>query len=160
MAATDLQKAWLRDAHGMEKAIADFNDRILKRFEGHDEIVSVLSDIKDESQQHLKDVEGLLASEDESKSTGKDIFAEVTSFISGVGSHLFGDDQVKDLLALHGVLHFAHACYISLTATAQFNADDAVAEITERLAEEKQDLADRVLEIVPIATVDALENAK
>lgn len=156
MAAKDLLFSWLRDAHSMEKALADFGERAVKDFDDQPEYQAMLRAGIDRGNEHRDEVGRLLAEAGADTSGAKDVMAKVTSWVSGMGSSMFTDDRTKDLLVLHGALHFAHASYTSLAHGARTSGEEMIATTCERIAGEKEEMAKVVLDQVPAATDMAL----
>lgn len=156
MAAKDLLFSWLRDAHSMEKALADFGDRAVKDFDDQPEYQELIRSGLERSREHREAVEAILKDSDAGTSTGKDIMAKVTSFVSGMGSSMFSDDRTKDFLVMHGALHFAHASYMSLAHAANSCGEEAIATTCERIAREKEEMAGIVMDRIPAVTAMAL----
>lgn len=158
MANNGLLGAWLRDAIGMEKALAGFVDTAIKDFEGQSGVQEKLQTFRETSEQTQAELMTGLEDVAEDESGLKKILGSITGAAIGLGSSLYRDDSVKDVLVLHGAFHFAHACYVSLAQAAESLGNDSLARMSRRLADKRMEMATWAMDILPDVTEDALMN--
>lgn len=152
----ELLATWLRDARSMEKALANFSEKAAEDFNDHPEIKERLKGFADRSKQSQAEMDTSLDSLNEESSGGKDLLGKLIGYVSGVGSSIYKDKMIKDLLVLHGAFHFAHASYVSLAHGAKVEGNDTLSMLCNRLAEEREEMARWVAEHIPKATEAAL----
>lgn len=160
MAQNDLIAAWLRDARAMEKALAQYTEKAAEDFEDYPEIQESLKSFSDRSQQTQAEMDTSLDDLGGDTSESKDLIGKLIGYVTGAGSSIFKDDKIKDLLVIHGLLHFAHASYTSLAHGAKTIGNQTLADLCNRLAEEREEMAGWISEKIPEITDDALNTAQ
>lgn len=150
--AKDLMVSWLRDVHGLEGAKVEAIRHMLKDFEGHTDIQDRLEEYSKRSEQQAAEIEAILQQLDEKASTGKSLIGKLTAMIPGIGSDLYRDRVVKDMLVLHAAAHFSHACYVSLAEGAKHYGSNELMGRAQEIAHQEEEMGRWFLEQIPPLT--------
>lgn len=154
MAHTHMLVRWLNDAYAMEQAKENMLDQYAKDFTDFTEIHNDLKDLQDDARQHADDIQTCLHSLDASVSKAKSVLGELAGMVEGLGTHLYKDEYVKDMLMLHAGLHLAHGSYVALTEAALGCDEPEIADMCRQLAKEEKAAAEWAETQIP-ATVAA-----
>src|SRR5581483_11654303 len=104
----------------------------------------------DETRQHARTVELLLASLGADTSTLKTGMGMVTETLKGLATKMSRDEMVKDLLTSYAMEHFEIACYEALITAAESAGLAEVADACEQMLGEEQRMAETILDALPL----------
>jgi ferritin-like metal-binding protein YciE len=148
--------AWLNDAHALEESLIDVLEKQIGELDGKPEAKEKLQEHLAETRHHAELVRACLARHGEEPSGGKDIMAKVGAAISGVSLSLAEDTMVKNVHSSYAAEHVEIASYTLIRAAAsEFGDMETVAACDEVLVDEN-DMAQWLLEQLPIVTVEYL----
>ena len=152
MANNDLLIAWLNDAYAMQSGKIKMLERFTTDFDDFTDIQERLKQFCNEAKQQQDDVKTCIESLEGKVSGAKSLLGTIMGAAQGVGTSMYKDEPVKDMLMLHAGEHFAHACFMSLATGAETLGEDTVAGVCERIAEQELKAADWAEEQIPTVT--------
>ena len=152
MAKNDLLIAWLNDAHALQSSKLEMLERFAADFANFPDIQERLKEFCDEAEQQQEDVKTCIESLEGKVSGTKSFLGTIMGAAQGMGTSMYTDEPVKDILMVHAGEHFAHACFMSLAAGANELGEETVADVCERIAEQELKAADWAEEQIPVVT--------
>jgi ferritin-like metal-binding protein YciE len=143
--------AWLRDAHGMERATIDNIERLLKRMKDHPAFVERYKQHLEESHVQLVRVENALRALDADVSVVKDTATRISGWVEAYAAAASDDEPVKHALAAYAYEHFEVASYAALIAAAENLDEIEIADACRQSLAEERAMADWLEDFIPEA---------
>ena len=132
---------WLRDAHAMEKQAEQMLEAQARRIENYPELKARIEQHISETQSQRARLETCLEARGSSTSAMKDMTAQFTAMMQGLGGVFAGDEVVKGVLASYTFEHMEIASYKILAAAAQTVGDAETARVCEEICREEEAMA-------------------
>ena len=143
----------LQNAHALEQQALAMIDRQLDRIVHYPEIAERLRFHRDETEQQIARLDGILASLNSSNSAIKDMALNFMGNMAALGNVMAADEILKDQMVNYAFENFEIASYRSLIAMAEAgDFTDAQTLLRETLGEE-QAMAAWVLDSLPGLTL-------
>jgi ferritin-like metal-binding protein YciE len=152
--------AWLRDAYAMERALEDTLKKHADDAKEHPEIRNPIEEHRKVTAEHAEKVAALLEQLGEERPALKTAMARFSGLVSGLPTSLVDDTLVKNALAEFTSENFEIACYTSLITAAEDLGLKEVVPILESILSDEQDMADRLIEVIPEITSMYLQGAQ
>jgi ferritin-like metal-binding protein YciE len=152
----DLIIGWLNDAHAMELGIVQVLERHAASAADYPQVQAGIQKHLEQTRQHAELVKGCVERLGGDTSAMKSGMASVMGAIQGMTTMVAEDDVLKNALHDYGTEHFEIACYTSLRAAAEANADRQTAQVAEQILRDEQMMADQLLQLIPTLTNDML----
>jgi ferritin-like metal-binding protein YciE len=148
----ELLMQWLRDAHAMEKQAIESIENQIDRLEHYPQMQSWARDHVEASQRQREMVRECIERRGGDVSTLKDMAMTVMGKIQEATSFFTTDEVLKNAITDHGFKQFEIASYTSLRSAAEAVSDTQTAQVCERIIKEEEELARRLLSILPDVT--------
>ena len=158
---TDEQKstylAWLADAHAMELGLVKTLEKQAGETREKPDICAKIEEHLAQTRAHAEKVESCLTRLGGDPSMGKDTLSKITATVQGVAATIPDDALVKNLHSSYAAEHFEIATYTLLEAAAKELDDTETMAICNEILADEQDMAAWLLETIPHATMEHLE---
>lgn len=154
----DLIISWLNDAYSMEKALYPVLEEHAKDAADYPDWSERMKLHAMECEKHMNLLRQSIESLGGDVSTIKSGLGAFTGWVKSVGTGMFQDEQIKNVLSDCGAAYFACACYRSLIDAANHNHDLEIAQTCQLILDEKQEMANWLYNNVPRATLVALHH--
>jgi len=142
--------ACLRDAHAMELGLVTVLEKQQKDFEGEDEVVEKLREHCEQTKKHAELIEACINRHGGEPSTVKDWGAKLTTAMQGLGMSFNDDLKVKDAHSSYAAEQFEIATYTLIAAAAEEFGDDETLEACNTILEEEIEMANWLMENLPL----------
>ena len=160
MESKDQFIAWLRDAYAMERALEDTLKKHAEDAKEHPEVRNPIEEHRKVTAEHADKVATLLEQLGEDRPALKTAMARFSGLVSGLPTSLADDTLVKNALAEFTAENFEIACYTSLITAAEDLGLNEIVPVLESILSDEQDMADRLIEAIPLITSMYLETAR
>ena len=145
----ELLMQWLRDAHAMEKQAIESIENQISRLENYPQMQSWARDHVEASQRQREMVRGCIERRGGDVSKLKDMAMTIMGNIQEATSFFTSDEVLKNAITDHGFKQYEIASYTSLRSAAEAVADPETARGCESIIKEEDELARRLLSILP-----------
>lgn len=156
----DNLRAWLRDAHAMEKGTIDNIERLVGRLKAFPRLAERYRAHLAESRQQLERLEGCLKELDADPSAVKDTGMKLAGIAQAYLTGPASDEPVKHCLAAYSYENFEIASYLSLIAAAEQCALPRIKQACEQSLQEERAMAKAIEEALPEVTRTYLRDPK
>jgi len=160
MAQVDVLIGWLNDAYALEQAEERMLQRFIGDFEGYVNIQPHLQRYLVETKKQAADVKTCIESLDAHVSSAKSVLGHIAGTIQGIGTSLYKDEPVKDMLLLHAAGHLGHASYTAIALSAETCGVSNIADVCTALALEERAMAEWAERQLPEVVGEALERKR
>lgn len=146
---------WIDSAYAMENAILNILDEHIEDAEGHEDVVSHLTEHRDVTESQAQRLEEQLSNLDSEPSSTKEYMADMMGMLQGKST--MGENKiVKNAIADYAVEHYEIATYRAIAELAQNTGESEVANMAEKIIREEEDMAQWLEESLPdaVKTVD------
>lgn len=150
-------KAWLRDAHAMERATADNLERQLRRLNAYPQLREKMGEHLMHSRGHVRRLEACLQRLGAEPSRVKDMATRMTGIAEIWAAGAAADEVVKNCIATYAFEQFEIACYASLAAAAEACGEPEIRRTCEEILAEESAIAHWLREHLPAVTREHLE---
>jgi ferritin-like metal-binding protein YciE len=144
--------AWLRDAHAMEKQAIESIENQINRLENYPQMQDWARDHVEASHRQRDMVRQCIERRGGDTSALKDMAMTVMGNIQEATSFFTSDEVLKNVITDHGFKHYEIASYTSLRSAAEAVADAETARVCDTIIREEEELAGRLLSILPQVT--------
>ncbi len=151
--------SWLKDAHGLEKALVPSLENHAKDAKSHPELQTRIEQHIAETKQHAQLVEDCLRRLGEDSSGLKDAVGRMTGGVNSMATAPFGDELVKDGLADYATENMEIAAYSALITAATELGDTQTAQACEQILRDEQDMARFLAQHLPMAVHEAVSKS-
>ncbi len=148
---------WLRDAHAMEKQAIESIENQIDRLENYPQMQSWARDHVAASQRQRDMIRQCIERRGGDMSSLKDAAMTIMGKIQEVTSFFTSDEVLKNAITDHGFKHYEIASYTSLRSAAEAVADSETARVCDTILQQEQELAARLLSLLPQLTRDYME---
>ena len=148
----ELLMQWLRDAHAMEKQAIESIENQVSRLEHYPQMQNWARDHVEASQRQREMVRKCIERRGGDTSTFKDMAMTVMGNIQEATSFFTSDEVLKNAITDHGFKQYEIASYTSLRSAAETVADTETAQVCDSIIKEEEELARRLLSILPDVT--------
>lgn len=148
----ELLMQWLRDAHAMEKQAVESIENQISRLENYPQMQSWARDHVEASQRQREMIRGCIERRGGDVSKLKDVAMTIMGNIQEATSFFTSDEVLKNAITDHGFKQFEIASYTSLRTAAEVVSDTETARVCDSILKEEEDLARRLLSILPDVT--------
>lgn len=153
----ELLMQWLRDAHAMEKQAIESIENQINRLENYPQMQSWARDHVEASQRQRERIRQCIERRGGDTSSLKDAAMTIMGKIQEVTSFFTSDEVLKNAITDHGFKQFEIASYTSLRSAAEAVGDMQTAQVCESIMKEEEELARRLLSILPDVTRQYME---
>jgi ferritin-like metal-binding protein YciE len=150
----ELLMAWLRDAHAMEKQAIESIENQIDRLENYPQMQNWARDHVTASQRQRDMIRQCIERRGGDASTLKDVAMTIMGKIQEATSFFTSDEVLKNAITDHGFKHYEIASYTSLRSAAEAVGDAETMRVCDTIIPEEEELAARLLRILPQATRD------
>jgi ferritin-like metal-binding protein YciE len=157
MDGKELVVRWLNDALGMETSLIQVLQHRIKDAKDYPDLRAMDEQHLEETRRHAEMVKGCLARLGESPSTLKTVMGTITGTLQAPMTEFAKDEVIKNCLTDYAAENFEVASYRSLIAAASEIGDQETATVCERIMQEDQAMADRILQSIPMVTVAEMQ---
>ncbi len=151
---------WLNDAHALELSLVTMLEKQIAETEDMPDMQSKLKEHLEETKRHVKMVESAIERNGGSISATKDFMGKVSATVSGLGMSMMDDAMVKNVHSSYAAEHAEIATYTLLQAAADFYEDEETATMCGEILEDEIDMADWLLEQLPIVVEQHLTKSE
>jgi ferritin-like metal-binding protein YciE len=148
----DLIIGWLNDAYGMEKGLLPVLEEHAKDAKDYPDWSAKAQQFADQCRGHIDLVRKCVEHLGGDVSTIKSGIGAFTGWAKSMGTGMYRDELLKNVLSDYGAAHFAIACYQSLLAAAEHDGDQEIADTCRVIMHDKQEMADWLNQNVNRAT--------
>jgi ferritin-like metal-binding protein YciE len=143
---------WLRDAHAMEKNLAEMLEGQVERLAHFPRFQQAVASHAQETRRHAGLIEGALRSIGEDTSALKDRAAQIAGLIGAFTGGMACDAPVKFILSNYAAEHFEIACYQALVAAAESAGYPEVVSVCREILRDEQAAAGVLADLIPDVT--------
>ncbi|HEU4649118.1 MAG TPA: ferritin-like domain-containing protein [Gemmatimonadales bacterium] len=156
MHAKELLLSWLKDAHAMEEGLIPNLENHAKDAKDYPQIQARIQQHIEETRRHAELVRGCIERLGDDTSKAKELMGKLQGRMGGLGTAVFGDELVKDLLADYAAEHVEIASYTALIAAARDLGDNTTATTCEQILRDEQAMARDIIENLPVVVRETL----
>jgi ferritin-like metal-binding protein YciE len=151
---------WLRDAYAMESQAVSLLETQAGRLETYPDARAKVQEHLRQTQRQRQDVEDCLAKLGSDPSTLKDLAQKTIANVQGMFHAMSEDEVLKHALGGYSFEHFEAASYRMLAAAAREAGEPGIAETSERIQREEEDMGDWIWEHMPMLTQEYLSRSE
>jgi ferritin-like metal-binding protein YciE len=156
MTAKEMLLSWLKDAHAMEEGLIPNLEKHAKDAKEYPQIQARIQQHIGETRRHADLVRGCIERLGSDTSKTKELLGKLQGTMGGVGTAVFGDELVKDLLADYSAEHVEIASYEALIAAARDLGDETTATTCEQILRDEEAMARDIEANLPTVVRDTL----
>ena len=145
-------RAWLKDAHAMEKQAESMLEKMASRLEHYPDLKARIQQHIEETRQQQTLLQSVIDRNDTSHSAFKDAMGKLSAMGQAMGGMLADDEVVKGAISGYVFEQFEIANYTSLIAAAQLVGDQEGVRIFEQIREQEIAMAEWCLTHLPDVT--------
>jgi ferritin-like metal-binding protein YciE len=153
----ELLMQWLRDAHAMEKQAIESIENQIDRLENYPQMQNWARDHVASSQRQREMIRECIERRGGDTSTFKDMAMTIMGNIQEATSFFTSDEVLKNAITDHGFKQYEIASYTSLCSAAEAVADAETARVCDTIIKEEEELAGRLLTILPQVTREYMD---
>lgn len=153
----ELLMQWLRDAHAMEKQAIESIENQVDRLQNYPQMQNWARDHIDASNRQRDMIRSCIDRRGGDVSTFKDMAMTIMGKIQEATSFFTSDEVLKNAITDHGFKHYEIASYTSLRSAAEAVADAETAQVCGTIIKEEEELAGRLLAILPQLTREYMD---
>lgn len=142
--------AWLKDAHAMELGLVSVLEKQAEDFKDDAQTASKIREHLEQTKKHAELVEECITRNGGEPSTVKDWGSKLSAAMQGMGMSFNDDLKVKDAHSSYAAEQFEIATYTLLSAAAEEFGDEATLEVCSQILEEEIDMANWLMEHLPV----------
>lgn len=150
MAKNDMLVAWLNDTYAMEQSQLKMLKRFVDDYEEFPDIQAKLREHYEQTERQAEDIKTCIEGLDGKVSTAKSAMGNIMGTMQGIGTSVYKDEVVKDMIMLHAGEHFEHASYLALAAGAEASGEGEIAAVCRRILDEEKAMAEWTEEQLPL----------
>lgn len=140
-AARDVYITGLRNQHAIENQAIELLERQIGRLENYPEMVDKMRQHLEESKQQASRIEELLAGQNTSHSTLKDMVTSFMGNMAALAHSPASDEVVKNTLANYAFEHYEIASYQGLLIVAEVAGQQGSISLLQQSLKEEQSMA-------------------
>jgi ferritin-like metal-binding protein YciE len=153
----ELLMQWLRDAHAMEKQAVESIENQIDRLENYPQMQNWARDHVAASHRQRDMIRKCIERRGGDTSALKDIAMTIMGSIQEATSFFTSDEVLKNAITDHGFKQYEIASYTSLRSAAEAVADRETAQVCDTIIKEEEELAGRLLAILPHVTREYMD---
>lgn len=142
--------AWLKDAHAMELGLVSVLEKQIEDLKEDAAAATKLREHCEQTKKHAELVEECIKRNGGEPSTVKDWGSKLSAAMQGMGMSFNDDLKVKDAHAGYAAEQFEIATYTLIAAAAEEFGDEATMEACSKILEEEIDMANWLMDNLPL----------
>ncbi len=149
--------AWLSDAHAMEEGLVTMLEKQVKETKDKPDMQSKIKEHLKQTKRHAEMMEAAVKRNGGSVSGTKDFMSKLTTSVQGLGMSMFSDAMIKNIHSSYAAEHFEIATYTLIAAAADELDDTETSDACSEILKDEMDMANWLLEQLPMAVGEELE---
>ncbi len=149
--------SWLNDAHALEESLVVVLEKQAADANADEEMKDKLQEHLLQTKKHAKLIRSCLVRHNEDTSSGKDFLARAVSALNGMTISLSGDSRVKNIHSAYASEQVEIASYTVIRAAASELGDMETVNICDEILLDEKEMAEWLLEKLPLVTVEHLK---
>lgn len=138
--ARELYLNWLNDAHAMEHGLIKVMEHQAKDAKDFPEIQARIEQHAEQTQRHAEIIEEAIKRNGGTVHTVKEFFGSFLGGAGAMGTGMFRDELIKNLLSAQATEAFEIACYTALVHAADLLGDTQTAEVCRGILKDEEEM--------------------